>query len=402
MKFSKNNYTNKWYLVFLLLNFTFLTIANSQTYPSYGLEKQVSIIGLSGDAMEPFISPNGDFLFFNNLNDGINTKLFYASRINDSTFNFIGELDGTNQTVPPYLDAVPDLDSFNHFYWTSTRDYPIEFDNLFHGLFSDGNVTNIGRVQGDFYIYSAGWILMDHGISFDGQFLYFNNARFDGDNCPGPCETRIGVAQKINDSTFTMLDNSEGIMQNINDPNFKNYAPCITQDNLELYYTRFPQGPIDGTTLSEICVAVRNTSDDTFSTPTVLFADFLGSSIVEAPTLTTDKQIMYFHKKIDGVHKIMMRSRDQTTNIDNQSALNPNIRIIPNPMIDKTIVEFDLTLNESYSMYLIDQNGRIIRTFKNVSTNQIEIYRNDLSPGLYVVQLRVEKEIIVSHKLIIQ
>ena len=45
-----------------------------QPYPSFGPEIDVSINGLTFDAMEPFISANGNVLFFNNLNDGVNTK----------------------------------------------------------------------------------------------------------------------------------------------------------------------------------------------------------------------------------------------------------------------------------------------------------------------------------------
>ena len=125
-------------------------VVQGQTYPSYGPEKEVTISGLTFDAMEPFISPDGNFLFFNNLNDGINTKLYYADKANDSTFTYVGELNGTNQPAPPHLDAVADLDSIGNFYWTSTRDYPVQLDNLYHGTFSSGVVSSIGRVHGDF------------------------------------------------------------------------------------------------------------------------------------------------------------------------------------------------------------------------------------------------------------
>lgn len=120
--------------------FSILVIAglHSQDYPHFGLEKSVSIVGLTFDAMEPFISPDGKILFFNNLNDGINTKLFYSERTNDSTFTFKGEVDGANQSIPPHLDAVADLDLENNFYWTSTRQYPTELDNLFHGVYENG------------------------------------------------------------------------------------------------------------------------------------------------------------------------------------------------------------------------------------------------------------------------
>ena len=277
-------------------------------YPSFGDEIDVNIIGLTFDAMEPFISADGNYLFFNNINDGINTKLFYATKINNSTFTFVGELTGTNQITAPHLDAVGDMDSNGNFYWTSTRNYPTELDNLFRGNFSSGSVINIERVRGDFNMNIAGWLVMDHGISLDGEFLYFNNARFDSQNCQGPCETNIGVAKKINTITFNKLPNSTSILQNINDVNYIYYAPCISSDNLELYYTRYLKGTITPNTIFEICVAVRNNSVDNFSVPKVLFSESI-VNLIEAPSLTVDKKIIYYHKKTANSHKIVMRNR---------------------------------------------------------------------------------------------
>ncbi len=281
----------------------------NQLYPTFGSEIDVTINGLTFDAMEPFISADDNYMFFNNLNDGINTKLYYATKINDSTFNYVGELMGTNQTITPHLDAVADLDSDGNFYWTSTRNYPTELDNLFHGTFNSGNVIDIERVRGDFNRNVPGWLIMDHGISFDGQFLYFINARFDDTNCQGPCETTMGIAQKDSDSTFKTLPNSASILQNINDPNYIYYAPCISSDNLELYFTRYLKGQITSSTVFEICVAVRNNSLVEFSIPKVLFSEVI-SDLIEAPTITTDKNIIYYHRKTNGSHKIVMRYRN--------------------------------------------------------------------------------------------
>jgi hypothetical protein len=278
------------------------------TYPSFGPEIEVTITGLSFDAMEPFLSSNGTYLFFNNLNDGINTKLYYATRVNDSTFNYEGELIGTNQTTTPHLDAVADMDSNGNFYWTSTRNYPTELNNLFHGTFNSGNVNDIQRVEGDFNMNMPGWLVMDHGISLDGQFLYFNNARFDDANCLGPCETTLGIAEKVNATTFNTLSNSSSILQNINDSNYIYYAPCISSDNLELYYTRYLKGDITANTTFEICVAIRTNSTTEFSTPKVLFSETI-ANLIEAPTLTVDKNIMYYHQKTSNSHKIVMRNR---------------------------------------------------------------------------------------------
>ncbi len=384
-----------------MLCLTIITsFAKGQNYPSYGPEKKVTITGLDFDAMEPFISPNDNYLFFNNLNNGTTTKLYYATKVNDSTFNFVGELNGTNQTTPPYLDAVPDIDNLNNFYWTSTRGYPANYHNLHVGKFNNGNVTNIKRIYGDFYIYSPNWIIMYHGISYDGQYLYYNNAKFD-ESGSEIYETRIGLAQKVNDTTFAKLYNSDILLQTVNDNNYIYYAPFITKDNLELYYTRFPKGEITVNTLVEICVVVRNTSSDNFSSPKVLFSEPV-TSIIEAPTLTTNMQIMYYHKKIEGVHKIMMRYRQAATNITYKKEPQHNITIAPNPMNNSTVVKFDNKLSEPYTLTIIDNIGQKVRAYNNISASQLEIYKETLKSGLYLIQICIRETIVVNQKLIVK
>lgn len=276
---------------------------------SYGKEVSVVINGWTFDAMEPFISPDGETLFYNSLNDGINTKIYFAEKVNDSVFNYAGELKGVNQENPPHLDAVPDMDIYNNFFWTSTRNYPAELDNLFYGVLVDGTVTNIGRLQGDFYKNIPGWIVMDHGVSTDGQHLYYNNARFSENDCQGPCEAELGIAQKINESTFETVPGSSLLLENVNNPDYIIYAPHISSDDLELYFSRYLQGTLYSETKVEICVAVRTATSAPFSKPLVLFSGNI-SNIVEAPSLTLNKNIMYYHRKADDVHKIVMRYRN--------------------------------------------------------------------------------------------
>ena len=52
--------------------------------------------------------------------------------------------------------------------------------------------------------------------------------------------------------------------------------------------------------------AIRNNPNDNFSIPIVLFSDNI-SNLIEAPTLTVDKNIIYYHQKTTNYHKIMMR-----------------------------------------------------------------------------------------------
>lgn len=380
--------------------FTNIDLA-AQDYPKFGPEKQVTINGLTFDAMEPFISPDGQYLFFNNLNDGIDTKLYYANFVNDSTFNFIGELNGTGQSEPPFLDAVADLDSQHNFYWTSTRDYPTQLDNLFYGKFDDGDVTDIGSVHGDFNRNTPGWLIMDHGISYDGEYLYANNARFDEVNCQGPCETHLAVAEKKNDSTFTTLSNSEELLQNINDSDYIYYAPCITRDNLELYYTRYRKAEITVDTEFEICVAIRNDPSEIFSSPAVLFSEKI-LNIIEAPTLTADQKTMYYHKKLDGVHKIMMRYREIITGFDRPNKKILNIIIQPNPVYKKAIISMDEPLSVSMTMRIISISGQIISVDHRLISTALEFDVSDFPKGLYVVQVFSEHGTIATGKIVVE
>src|SRR5262249_44839471 len=54
--------------------------------------QQVTIAGYSGDAMEPFISRDGKYLFFNNSNTATTTRLFWATEMDPVTFRFQGEI----------------------------------------------------------------------------------------------------------------------------------------------------------------------------------------------------------------------------------------------------------------------------------------------------------------------
>lgn len=76
-------------LLLLVLFFNFnLNFIFCQSYPLFSHETGVTINDFSLDAMEPALSTDGNALFFNSLNDGITTSLYYASKVNDSVFNY--------------------------------------------------------------------------------------------------------------------------------------------------------------------------------------------------------------------------------------------------------------------------------------------------------------------------
>jgi len=254
-------------------------------------EQEINIISYTDHAMEPSISRDGQYLFWNSLNDGIDTSIFYAQRVDDTNFQSMGKVGGVNGT-PPHLDAVASMDINNNFYWVSTRNYPTVFENYQSGKFNNGVVTDIAPVNGDFYIREPGWIIMDAEISPDGELLFLVNAKFMGG--PLPMESDIGVANKVNNE-FIKDQNSGTLLQNINTTNYLEYAPSISANGMEIFFTR-----IIGNA-SYIYVASRNSLNEPFGNPELL--DITGN-LPEAPSISLDGKTLYYHKKDGQYYKI--------------------------------------------------------------------------------------------------
>jgi len=362
----------------------------SQVYPTFGPEIKVTINGLTFDAMEPFISSDGNTLFFNSLNSGGNTNLYYATKVNDSTFNYAGLVGGAYNPGTAHLDAVASLDSLNNFFWVSTRNYPTQMENLHRGIYANGNVSNITRVYGDFniyeYNYPFGWLIMDACINFQGDKLYFCNAYFNFSSTTGvPDESNPGIAQKVNDSTFIKQSNSDSIFSNISDTNYLVYALQVTKDGLELYFTRL----LKNTYNTEICVSVRNSVLDIFSLPMIIHSNIY--FVPEAPTVTTDKQKIYYHQKDStNVYKIYLRYRTGTTGIEKQKTTE-TLKVYPNPTRDLIYIELP-SAKTSIEISIYSILGERIFCALDMTTIDISNFNN----GIYFLMAKYDNKIITT------
>lgn len=354
-----------------------------QNYPTFGSEIQVSITGLTFDAMEPYLSHNEQLLFFNSLNSGGNTNLYYAQRVNDSTFTFAGPAAGTFDSVLPHLDAVASIDSSGFFVWVSLRDYPATLENLLSGQWQNDTLINLKRVYGDFYIAQPGYLIMDAAINWQGNQLLFCNALFN--NCSNglPCTARLGIAALVNDSTFNKIPNSDSLLQNVNDSNYLVYAPQLSANGLELYYTRLQPSGLN----TEICVAVRNNPNDPFSLPQVLVS--YPGFVPEAPALSMDGQKLYYHKKNNaGVNRVFLRYRDLNTSLK-QNNRNKIFGLIPNPAADLVRINFIGNKPTKYKVVITNSYGQVLS--ETIQSQVINL--ENLSSGVYFVSVVTEENI---------
>ncbi|NOU61717.1 PKD domain-containing protein [Marinifilum caeruleilacunae] len=65
--------------------------------------------------------------------------------------------------------------------------------------------------------------------------------------------------------------------------------------------------------------------------------------------------------------------------------------IYPNPMRDKTKVEFPNDRNQKYRLIVVDANGRVVRIIENITDNNVTINREQLKPGVHIINLTGEK-----------
>lgn len=263
--------------------------------PEFQKYRKIGIAGYTGDAMEPFISGDGQLLFFNSLNDGKDTSLHLARRTGDTTFELIGKLGGANGP-PPHLDAVASMDAANRFYWVSTRDYPSTYENLYSGMFRNEALIGVQPVPGNFYVRQPGWIVMDAEIHRGGEVLLYVNAHFSGGAVPDIAS--IGAAHR--EKGFFTADPNNGILfREVNNGGL-NYAPSLSADGLELFFTR-----AKGTT-TRILVARRSNLTMPFGSPRELG---IRGEAVEAPCISLDGNNLYFHMKEGGKYAIFVASR---------------------------------------------------------------------------------------------
>ncbi len=264
-------------------------------YSEFANPTLVTITGYTGDAMEPFISKDGQYLFFNNRNDpSVNTDIFYAQRVDERTFAFLGPVPGADG---PELDAVASLDTLGNFYFISTRSYSTSLATVYSGHLTAAGVTNVGLVSG-ISLQRSGQINFDAEISADGQTLWFD----DGDYSTGSLTAANIVIANKQGSTFVRQTDSADLLAAVNNSDL-NYAPSITVDGLELFFTR--ASPASGAAPA-IYRTTRSDTHSAFGTPELVGG---ASGFVEAPSLSADGHLLYFHKLVNGTFVIYCLQR---------------------------------------------------------------------------------------------
>ena len=246
--------------------------------------RRVTILGYTGDAMEPCLSPDGLVLFFNNRNDpAVDTNLHFADRVDPLTFQYRGEVAGANSTS---LDAVASMDASGLVYFISTRSYATTLSTVYRGAWSAGALTNLELVGG-IPATAAGQVIFDACISLDGNLLWFA----EGDYRTGTLTTANLVLARKSAAGFARSADSATLLQQVNLAGGTQYAPAVFGAGLELFFTRLQGGtPV-------IYTAFRPDTASAFGPAHAIQAI---TGFAEAPALSSDGKSLYYHALVNG------------------------------------------------------------------------------------------------------
>lgn len=265
--------------------------ARETVVDAFEFPELVNIDGYAGETMEPCITEDGKYLFFNNSNsEKVETHIHFAKRVASNRFKYLGLLPGTMSGAK---DMAPSVGK-GSFFFTSTRSYDRDRKSLYAGKFENEQVTGVTAAPGEISPAGLGEINMDCCISADGDTLVIARARFEiGAVVPFASDL---VLARLQNGKFAIAPDSDVILKHINTSALE-YAPHLSQNGLELYFTRATEllahGQAKGADL-RIMVATRRSREEPFGEPKVI------SSIrgfVEAPSLTADGSELYFHTR---------------------------------------------------------------------------------------------------------
>ena len=274
----------------------------------YQNPQSVQIDGYNDDCMEPFITGDGNYLLFNNSNSClVDTHIHLCKRISKNHFRHLGLLPGS---VSKSKDMAPTIDAHGNLFYTCLLTYEKDGHSIYRGNFADEKLQNISLPEGDISPHKPAEINMDCDVSKDGNTLILSRAHFANYLLP-PDKSDLVLAEK-REGKFAFDTKRQLVLSALNTDSLE-YAPCQTSDQLELYFTRASKKSVAGNPNKyepylRLMVARRKDRYSDYDEPERI-SPLTG--FIEAPTITDDKQELFFHKKMGEKFRIFCATRSR-------------------------------------------------------------------------------------------
>jgi hypothetical protein len=254
---------------------------------------EVALAGYDGIAMEPFVSRDGRFLLFNNSNDpAANTDLHFARRVDDLRWTYGGPIGGANTAT---LEGTPTMDRAGRLFFVSVRSYAQTACTIHSAQFADGVASDV-RLVDSICRHEPGVVNFDVDIDASGTVLTFVDSHFGSNGLP---QDAVLVMARWDGTQFVRRGDSAVVLAAVNRADALQYAPALSADHLTLWFTRVAS--VTGRDSPQIWRARRASESAPFETPVRI--DGLGD-FVEAPALSADEKLLYFHRKVGAGFRI--------------------------------------------------------------------------------------------------
>lgn len=278
------------------------------TNSEWSNETEIPIIGFTGNANEPQISADGVVLLFNNKTDNDDEMdVHYAVKQPDGSYVYGGVLGGAS--INGVMDGVPATDASNNFYFMSIRNYgtgsPARYRTLFGSKFSLGaggalSVVNIAPADSSFPNGTAPTptaipLDMDIGVSWDGTKAIVARTTFiPGKKFPDVSQLEIFNVNPLTRQLFVDAT-SNTTLQNVNLEGCFLYAPTMSIDKLELYYT-VTEFDKNNDPVFKLVVAKRANVAEAFGKGSIISA--VTGEFFEGPSISNHDggKTLYYHK----------------------------------------------------------------------------------------------------------
>jgi hypothetical protein len=276
-------------------------------YTAFGSAEAVTVRGYdtSKSEMEPFVTRDGAYLLFNNANDpSVDTNLQIARRVDDVTFDYLGELVGADSAA---LDGVPTVARDGQLYFVSTRSYDATLSTIYSAQLDTTAATAaapalVPGVARDEPLA----VNFDVEISADGRTMYFVDAGMSRAGVPQHAD--IVIDERAADGSFARRADSDALMANVDSTSLE-YAPAISEDELELFFTRLASIADAADSPPTIYRAARTSVDEPFGIPQHVVA---AAGFVEGPTLGPGGASLYYHHCDGDTCAIFRIARDRS------------------------------------------------------------------------------------------
>ncbi len=138
----------------------------------------------------------------------------------------------------------------------------------------------------------------------------------------------------------------------------------------------------------------------------IAMANFPGTARSNAVAVSCSNNRAYMGTGYDSLYRNDWWEFDPLSNGLNENHLDESVmNVYPNPMITSAIVSFDnavLTSNEKVSVSIFDLNGKVLKQMDMTNEKEIQINREGLTSGVYLVNISSAQHGGITKRLIVE